>query len=29
MRDKVFIAAKAMATTPEAPWKDLETSLAN
>ena len=29
MRDKVFIATKTQATTPEAFWRDLETSLAN
>ena len=29
MRDKVFIATKTMATTPEAFWEQLETSLAN
>ncbi len=29
MRDKIFIATKTMATTPEAFWRDLETSLAN
>ena len=28
MRDKVYIASKTMAKTPEAFWKDLETSLA-
>ena len=29
MREQVFIATKTMATTPEAFWSDLETSLAN
>ena len=29
MRDKVFIASKTMATTPEAFWEDLHTSLSN
>ena len=29
MRDKVYIASKTMATTPEAFWKELETSLTN
>ena len=29
MRDKVFIATKTMATTPEAFWRELETSLKN
>lgn len=29
MRDEVFIASKTMATTPEAFWQDLETSLSN
>lgn len=29
MRDKVYIASKTMATTPEGFWKDLETTLGN
>ena len=29
MRDQIFIATKTMAKTPDAFWKDLETSLAN
>ena len=29
MRDKVFIASKTAATTPEGFWKDLETTLKN
>ncbi|MBR1568097.1 MAG: aldo/keto reductase, partial [Lachnospiraceae bacterium] len=29
MRDKVYIASKTMADTPEKFWKDLETSLRN